>query len=342
MSRLQTIESCAKRILEDDPDFVVRNRLLRYVLLRPESHIDENLTHPQIHELQRQQRRDGGWGGLHCGRPTAGRSLPNTEYAVELALALGLEASHPVLRRAATYLTDLLQVRRPFPESERNDRFPAGWRMFAAARLAAIDPHHRAIDPVFSNFRQILLRTFAAGKYDPARERQAHLELHQIRNDIAYLQLANRYAVALLASRQAQLPPEIEAPYVRWLWSQKHLGYLLGQPSRSPQPGATALAIDLWFCSQELLSAFPTWRRISGRVIDWLWNRQNSQGLWDFGSLNGIRAALPLPPDRRSRAVRQQHWSSRVLMLLCKYEGRHSPSNSLPDVESRARSRRGR
>jgi hypothetical protein len=325
MSRSLTIEQAADQVLGTEPDAVIACRLLRDVLKRPAGDAERMAVrgrlhrHPHVQRLEREQRDDGSWGGLHCGRSTPEHRIGSTEGGVELALALGLDASHSVLRKASAYLTDLLEGRRPFPESEKNDRFPAGWRMFAAATLASIDRRHPAVDDVFAGFREILVRTFSSGAYDPEAEDRAHQELHGIRSGVGYLGLASKYPVALLGSRVEQLPKEIEAAYARWLWSQENLGYLLGRPPEPPV-GRTPLWLELWFRSHELLAAYPGWVSLAGGVTMWLWDQRKDRGFWDFGSLGGLSAGLPLPEDRRKRRVREQHWSLRVLTWLRRYE----------------------
>jgi hypothetical protein len=135
----------------------------------------------------------------------------------------------------------------------------------------------------------------------------------------SYLGLASKYPVMLLGSRAAQLPSEIEVAYVRWLWSQEHLGYLLGRPSQPPV-GRTPLWWELWLRSHELLSAYPSWSSLASTLTLWLWEQCNDRGLWDFGSLGGLSANLLLPEQRRKRSIREQYWSIRVLTLLRLHE----------------------
>lgn len=325
MSRSPVIAQAAEQILAVSPDAVVTYRLLRDVLERPVDDAELQTArsalwgHPHVRRLQREQREDGSWGNLHCGSPTDQHTISHTEGGVDLALGLGLDTSHPILQNAQAHLADLLDGRRSFRDFEKNDRFPAGWRMFAAAKLASIERYHPATDRVFANFREILLRTFSSGAYDAEAAERAHEELHGIHSGVGYLGLASQYPVELLGSRTEQIPAAVEALYVRWLWSRDHLGYLLGRPAQPPI-GQTPLWVDLWFRTHELLSAYPTWRALSGEVIDWLWNQRNPVGLWDFGSLNGVWAQLRLPQDRRRRSVREQYWSLRVLALLKKHE----------------------
>ena len=66
---------------------------------------------------------------------------------VQRALALGLDASHPILRKASSHLTKILTGKtRPRDRSEKNDRWPTGVQLFAASTLARIRPDHAILE----------------------------------------------------------------------------------------------------------------------------------------------------------------------------------------------------
>lgn len=205
------IDRAVKTILADNPDPLIQTRIIQD---DDPKHRSQILKKPAVKRLATQQHRAGNWGGLHCGRRWRQLEVRNTETGVERALVLGFNHHDPLLRRTQRYLADLLRGRREFPEREKNDRYIPGWTLFAAATLARIDPNHLAIDKPFDIWRDILLRTFKDGRFNAAREVAAHRELHNIQNDIRYLELRNKYAVYLLGSRVEQLPPRIESAYM--------------------------------------------------------------------------------------------------------------------------------
>ena len=134
------------RILEEDPDPVVRFRLLRDVLrLKPDSDTlvrahKETLKSRWVRELANEQKEDGSWGRFHSAVKCKGK-IVTTKAAVERGLALGLEASDPIFQAAMNYLTHLLVGKVAFPDPpERNNRWATGTQLFAAATLARICP----------------------------------------------------------------------------------------------------------------------------------------------------------------------------------------------------------
>lgn len=203
MEEQKAIEEGAHAILQENPDPVVRFRLLRDVLREP-SNTDtfgnaqrEMIQTRWVLQLKNGQREDGGWGRFHSAMKTRGK-IGATEAAVERGLALGLEASGPVLRSTVAYLSRLLGGLIDFPDPpERKNRWVTGEQLFAAATLARICPTHPALDQTWEFWATIARRTFSSGTYDPEAEVQAHQVLTGASVKDSYLVLNNRYACML-------------------------------------------------------------------------------------------------------------------------------------------------
>jgi hypothetical protein len=106
---------------------------------------------------------------------------------------------------------------------------------------------------------------------------------------------------------------------VDWVWrKQDGVGYLEVPLSNLPQR-FTAGMLDRLFTSLELLSYFPSWRRLADNVIAWLWTNRDAEGLWDFGPRASMSVYFPLSESWRQIKHRQHDWSTRVLALLMNY-----------------------
>jgi hypothetical protein len=77
--------------------------------------------------------------------------------------------------------------------------------------------------------------------------------------------------------------------------------------------------VDRWFTSHELLSHFPVWRNMAEETVEWLWENQNPEGIWDFGTRSPSSAFMPLSETWRKKGVRRLDWTTRVLLLLSTY-----------------------
>lgn len=320
-----TTMKTAHHILQDDPDPVVRFRLLRDVIRTFPSSNALNFARQEmsrsrwVAELRNEQREDGGWGRFHSAMKTKGR-IATTEAAVERGLALGLEASDPAFQTAIKYLSRLLEGKIDFPDPpERNNRWETGKKLFAASTLARICPTLPILDETWNLWASIAEHTFASGKYDAEAEIRTHETLTGASVKDSYLVLNNRYQLALLGSRAAKLPKTVENALVNWVWHKNDgVGYLeiplANLPSRY-----TAGMLDRLFTSLELLSNFPSTRRLAGNVIGWLMKQRNSEDLWDFGPRASFSVYFPLSESWRNAKQRQHDWSTRVLVLLRRF-----------------------
>lgn len=321
--QIDDLKAIALRILRSGPDPVVRVRLLRFVLrAAPEDPrlvraIEGLNVSPHVQALGSEQAADGGWQRLHSADAKTVRRIPTTEWAVERAVALGLDRNHTVLQNARGYLESVLAgTLVPDDPAEKNDRWPTGLRLFAAATLARFDPENAVLDPVWELWHEIAAQTFADGIYDLEAEAAAHDRLTGASVKDSYLILSNRYAVTLLGSRVTRLDPALRDAFVRWLWRRPEgIGYL-NMPLPPPGLCPTPSQIERWFRSHELLARFRSPMIPTGPILEWLGRYRTDEGRWDLGARLPGGPVLPFSADWRPKGVREIDWTARVLGLL--------------------------
>ncbi len=316
----------AFEILRGKPDPAVRVRLLRDVLrvdpederLRDARRVLDDSGH--VAQLRTEQRLDGSWGRLHSRDTSRAQSTPTTEWAVERALALGLDARHPILAAACDHLAGVVEGRTSASDpAEKNDRWPTGLRLFAAATLSRIDPQHSSLDPVWDLWDEIARRTFARGAYDPQTEAAAHSDLTGASVRDTYLVLSNRYALLLLGSRAGRMDAELRRAIALWVGRKADgVGYY-GLPLGSPPDGVAPGLLERFLQSHEILASFGAGAAATGPLVDWLGGHRRSDGLWDLGSRASWSAHLPLAESWRRADARAVDWTVRVLALLTRW-----------------------
>jgi hypothetical protein len=330
-----TIEDTANRILEQTPGVAVHFRLLRDVLKRspgnPELQKakDDLKLSRCIQELAAEQWADGGWGAFHSRSTSLKQKIASTEAGVERALALGLDASHPILNRASAYILKIMQGEIPFPDyAEKNNRWQTGVRLFLASTLSLIQPGHPVLNDDRVLWREIARRTYKSGAYSAEDEIKAHVELTGAAVKDSYLVLNNRYQLNILGSIPGTISTQLEESFLHWLWEKPGgIGYL--GISLNHAPAQKAGSIDRWLASLEMLARlFPSWVHFAPASIDWLWNQRDPQGYWDFGTRPASTTCLPLSDSWRERRDRRFDWTTRILVLLRQYdEGKAMLSN---------------
>lgn len=323
---IDAVLQTARMILEQSPGAVARYRLLRDVL--KEAPISTELQRAKnalsvsqkVRELEEEQREDGGWGAFHSRSTRSKQKIPSTEVAVERALSLGLDSSHPLLRKASRYILKIMDGVIPFPDYyEKNDRWKTGMRLFLASTLSLIYPEHPALDEDRELWHKIAQRAFQSGKYCEEDERAAHRELTGATVKDSYLVLNGKYQLNILGSKPGMLSEELESALLQWLWEKPEgIGYV-NVPLNQPPPTRSS-TFDRWLTSWEMLSRlFPGWVRVAQPSIEWLWNQRDQYGYWDFGPRPASSISLPLSDSWRRKQNRRFDWTTRVLILLRRY-----------------------
>jgi hypothetical protein len=330
------VRAVCLELLRAKPDPSVRVRLLRDGLQVPSGdariHVAREALEDSIHValLRNEQRGDGSWGRLHSRDTASSQSVPTTEWAVERAAAIGLDANHPILNAAAAYLAGVVEGRIVSSDPpEKNDRWATGLRLMAASTLARIDPNHPAVDPVWALWHEIAKRTFASGTYSADAETEAHSELTGASVCGTYLVLSNRYALSLLASRADRMTKDLAPAVARWVWGNpRGVGYF-EVPLSVPPDATSAGTLERFLQSHEIVARFGRTGAPTGPLADWLGERRRADGLWDLGSRASWSAALPLSESWRRSGARAVDWTARILVLVSRWMGPSaSPENS--------------
>jgi hypothetical protein len=318
------IEQTARNILAENPSPVVRYLLMRDVLNLQSTNNEliiakQNVnTSRYVKELAGEQWQDGGWGNFHGIHSNNKQKIPTTEIAIARAVAIGLDISHPVLAKAAKYIINILQGKIVFPDRpEKNDRWETGKQLFLASTLAMMNPSYMILDKIRKLWISITEYTFQSGKYSEGQEISIHKKLTGATVQNSYLVLRTKYHLTLLAGA---LPIKIETSYICWIWNLKTgIGYLDMPLTNQPQYGKPG-PFDRWFVSMELLSRFPrSWKTLAKKHINWLWQRRNKDGLWDFGAKSNTGHYFPLSDNWKIKQNRINDWSTRTLILLRRY-----------------------
>ena len=127
MEQLEGIEEIANRILQENPDPVVRFRILRDVLrVAPDANAvtearRQMLTSRWVRELRNDQCKDGSWGRFHSRDSKIKKKIMTTEMGVDRGLALGLDATDQVFKPTVNYLSKLLDRSDDFPDPPEHD-----------------------------------------------------------------------------------------------------------------------------------------------------------------------------------------------------------------------------
>lgn len=321
------IERLARQLLALDPQPAPRCLLLRDVLCVP-AH-DRELAaaraaleqSPAARALADAQLADGSWGRFHSQDTNAKQIFPTSEYAIERALALGLDARFAALARMQGYIERHLRgevVWTDRPEKHDDPRlWPFFTRFISAGRLAQLAPGHPLLAEYTAFMRALLAASFAGGAHDPQAERQAQQALSGIPTRGHWSLLSNIHGVLLLGAA-GPLPPGLERAWLAWLLARDGGIYYVngGRGKLAEMPGIAAPAFSGWLRAHELLRVFPSWRELAAGALGALWAQRGADGLWDVGPRASRWCHWPLSDCWRRKQDRVIDGSVRILRML--------------------------
>jgi hypothetical protein len=328
----QDIVYIARDLLARDLDPGPRVRLLRDVLgVAPDDsryrQARRDLQQSRwVRALKAAQEADGSWGRFHSQDTKRRTRFPTSEFAIMRGLALGLNKSDPVFRRATGYMRRVLRGQARWSDRyEKHEHFVIAVRLFTAAFLALIDPNDTALDAVWADWYEILRGACASDVYEVEAERRASLALLGTDVSGGVVGLRSVHTVRLLGAKSHQIPPAVQRAWLAHLWSEPTgLKYVETDLAGHPED-IEDRALGQWLLALETVAALEAWTEYGGDAIAWLWQQRGADGLWDFGPRHPRSASLPLSESWRKRGTRAIDCTTRLLALFCRYSGPSNP-----------------
>ena len=315
---LDDIHRSARDILGANPDWVVRQRLIREVLRESSDNPtlaqakNAALSSKWVQLLEEAQLPDGSWGRFHSQDTIKKTAFRTTEEAIERAFALGLEPGDAVLQRVRQYILEVMHGDAQIADrNEKNEAWPLLVQFIFAGRLAQLDPPNKLLDSFWSYWAEVANQAFASGNYRLEDEASAHLHLSGRHIPQGFLE--SQHALWILSTKS--LLSQLEQTIVDWIWNKPDGIRYLRAPLSNPRPRL----IGYWLRSMNILSKFSCWRENCVPVMNRMWEQRDDHGLWDFGSLIARSVDFPISESWRQVTNRKMDYSTCMLVLMRRY-----------------------
>lgn len=315
---LEDIFASAIRILEANPQELIKYRLLKEVL-RCSTDAPE-LVHTKkaaaqskwVHQLESEQLPDGSWGRFHSQDTKIKAVFRTTEAAIDRSFALGLDGTDPVLIKTRQFILDVLHGDAKITDrDEKSASWPLLIRFILAGRLAQIDSANQELDSFWTYLLDVARQSFSSANYRLQDEIAAYNRLSSIHVPLGFLE--SQHTLWILSSRQ--LPEELEQAVLNWIWNKPDGIRYIRVPLAEPKPSQ----IGYWLRSMNIITRFKFWRDVSTNTLNRLWEQRNVDGLWDFGSSIARCVEFPISDSWRQVRNRRMDYSAHILSLLRKY-----------------------
>jgi hypothetical protein len=297
------INDLSQQLLQDCNDPYFRDRVQTDLLDKmPKGSVLNSVWDQEqsVQILLSEQHKDGSWGRLHSRDSKSKQKILTTEFGVERALVLGMTSSHDCLKRSADHLSRVLDGSIAISDPpEKNERWPVGVQLWAAATLSQIDALSKILNGIMENWLTVLSASFESGYYDSVAENNCHRQVSGVDVAGSYLTLSNKYVLQLLSSRPELVSLHLQTCWMRWLTALEYgLGYH-SVPLNDPQ-FSKPYALDRWMASWETLLHFPAAKPFFAALIEPLLDQQSLPFGWDFGFFTNQTPRMPIYSKRRS------------------------------------------
>ena len=298
------ITMLADRLLAGKLEPVPRYRLLRDIYLLPEHHPDMIDAYEQamqsrlIRELVQSQHDDGSFGRFYSRNKQVRQASRTTETALIRAVSMGMKPDHPMLRKMKSYMEAILRDEITWPDRpDPTLDWPLSIKLVTAARLRQLDPDHPLAMKEAMQAKELIQASFAEGSFCELTYNEIYEDLFGVPPVYGSRMLFSSYTLLIV---QGLLPYHLEELITRHIIENCRGIYLVNNRSLKYTPLIFDSRESLRYVrALELLSHYPSSADLLIHAIDWLWEQQNNNGLWDFGPLGRDGLVLPLSDSWR-------------------------------------------
>ena len=315
---LEELLHSSQCILDIVPDGVLSYRLLREVLrIQPDDpelvRVNQAIVNNKwIRQLKEAQLSNGSWGRFHSQDTKVKTVFHTTEEAIDRAFALGIDPNDPILSFVRQYILNVLHGDLQITDrDEKNETWPLVIKLILAGRLAQVDSTNKELDSFWKYLVDVATQAFKSRNYLLVDEVAAFRQLSEIHVPQGFLE--SQHALWILSSRR--LPEQLDRAIVNWVWQKPDGIRYIQAPLADPNPRR----IGYWLRSMNILSRFSSWREYSLRILNYLWELREEEGLWDFGSKIARCPEFPLSDNWHQDRNRKLDYSTCILVLLRKF-----------------------
>ncbi|MDR0292646.1 MAG: hypothetical protein LBH95_00640 [Oscillospiraceae bacterium] len=233
-----------------------------------------------VEELAEEQDYNGGWGPLQSKDYSQKARFPTSTVAINRCLYIGLTIEdRDILIRAYEYLEDFLKGTSREKLYNKNERAVPWQTARICEMIEAVKPGNSLCDRTCGEWLYIASRAYEDGEYSYERDRKAQHELFWTKEDRLVPMQSG-----LLLKRRGELPPGLEEAMLRHLGGHaaRHGWFWDKTPDKLPEDFVCGKS-RRWFHTFNYINQFRGSALFLSAAAEWLMERQNTDGLWDWG-----------------------------------------------------------
>jgi len=268
-------------IQELSPCAAVRYRIKRILKQDIEPELFEEFYNSKwVRLLKANQLDDGGYGRFHSRNSKIKQKYPTTEIAVDSMKMLDMKRGNLLVDKLCDYMENILKHEIEWPDGfEKNKWYNSAYPLFVASKLSIFGSNCSKFNEIFHCWHTILKEAFADGYYNKDRTNKASKELLGCEIDGSYIGLNSIYPIELFGNMQAEISDKLKQNYLKWL---HHNGKSIVYTSVILDQGFHNNFSELYKVYY-LLSKFSCFKTEFEAELNYLKNKRNPEGFWNFG-----------------------------------------------------------
>jgi len=276
-----SVFSVIDRIQELSPCAAVKYRIKRMLKQEVDSKLfSEFYNSKWVELLKANQLVDGGYGRFHSRNSKIKRKFPTTEIAIDSIKMLDIPRGSLLVDKLCDYMEKILKNEIEWPDGfEKNIWYRPAQPLFVASKLSIFGSECREYIDVFNCWHSILKEAFTDGDYNKNRANKISKELLGCEIDGSYIGLNSIYSIELFGNMQTLLDDELKQNYLKWL---HHGGKTIGYTSVVLNQGFSNNFTELYKV-YFILSKFSCFKTEFEKELDFLKEKRNPDGFWNFG-----------------------------------------------------------
>ncbi len=252
----------------------------------------------QAQEIIELQNEDGTWGNeFHSFAVPNNKKPLTTEQALRRLKILGFTIDDEPIKKAVDCMTSCLRGERKIDNyCEKGIDWDEYSRLMLATWVKIFDVNNIYALEVAKRYADMNEKLVLSGDY------------------ICDTYKANFYDVNIV---KGLLKPEVESKWIDHIISyDKGIYYIYGKCLKELPKEFSSLEASRYIAAIEILADFETAKEKLSFVVEWLKEKRDEKGQWDFGAKAKDNIYLPLSDSWRSAEIRKADCTSRVKTLI--------------------------
>ena len=283
------------------------------------------------------QHPDGSWGCFHTLRCDSDTPI-TTEQALTRLECLGYTAEDECIKRAIAYMEALLNTGELPEGNEKSNDFETFVDLIVAARIRRFTNQCESANEIADKWAQVITKAFSSGTYSQTDYESCYTQMFGRKPKGGRLtDFVNFYQLSILPDMLDRQTENLMLDYV--LKYENGIYYVYESRIDIVPDEFQSKKTSRYLAAIELLTRYESGKEKLSFALDWLKEKQSTDGTWDMGAAAKDGVYFPLSDrwDKTTRITDSTYRISKLFSIPCKLPTQYSCDPEHGDTPKGAR-----